>query len=330
MVDYRDLRATLCQICRASHAYDTSADHHDVRLRGRRHESRFSHSLCSKRTFHSDAGETRHPMILRHALHVLAFAATAHAARMGVHKAAEEGQLEPLKTAIRGRYDEYEEVWRKPDLNAKNKNGKVALHLAVCSNPSEGENDLQTVKVLLEAGANASSKDGKDETPLHALARLCDHLGEGTFFPMSRALAAAKLLFKYSADVNAPGGGKEAGLTPLHIASAKGHMGLVNLLLNQGGADVNAVDATGATPLMHAARKLRGKVSHALIAAGADPSLKDAEGRTARDAVADGKDSFAKSIRESVDRHRAIRKQALEEKAAKEKKKNEKRAKSEL
>ena len=121
-------------------------------------------------------------MILRHALHVLAFAATAHAARMGVHKAAEEGQLEPLKTAIRGRYDEYEEVWRKPDLNAKNKKGKVALHLAVCSNPSEGENDLQTVKVLLEAGANASSKDGKDETPLHALARLCDHLGEGTFF----------------------------------------------------------------------------------------------------------------------------------------------------
>ena len=110
-------------------------------------------------------------MILRHALHVLAFAATAHAARMGVHKAAEEGQLEPLKTAIRGRYDEYEEVWRKPDLNAKNKNGKVTLHLAVCSNPSEGENDLQTVKVLLEAGANASSKDGKDETPLHVRLR---------------------------------------------------------------------------------------------------------------------------------------------------------------
>ena len=57
--------------------------------------------------------------------------ASVRAARIGLHSAAEQGQLEPLKVAINGRWDPYNEVQKKPDINGQNKKGRVALHLAV-------------------------------------------------------------------------------------------------------------------------------------------------------------------------------------------------------
>ena len=241
------------------------------------------------------------------------------AARMSLHRAAEDAQIEPLKVAIRGRYDAEDDERKKPDLNAKNKKGQVALHLAVCAQEGTGDpKRMQGATALLDGGANPNAKDGNDETPLHVIARACNHLDNGAgSVPMARALAAAKLLLKRSADADAAGLGDEVGATPLHVAAAEGHLAIVQLLLGLGKADVNARDATGATPLMYAARKLRGKVAHALIKAGADPQLVDSEGKTARDAVADGKDSFAVAIRGHIDRYRAIRKEGEEEKKAK-------------
>ena len=53
----------------------------------------------------------------------------ASSARMSMWKAAEEAQVEPLKVAIDGRWDEYEERRVKPDIDGRNKKGQVALHL---------------------------------------------------------------------------------------------------------------------------------------------------------------------------------------------------------
>ena len=108
---------------------------------------------------------------------LLAFALVARAARISLHKAAEDGQIEPLKVAIKGRYDAEEDEWKRPDLNAKNKKGQVALHLAVCAQEGNGDpKSLQGATAILDGGADPSSKDGKEETPLHVVARLCNHL----------------------------------------------------------------------------------------------------------------------------------------------------------
>ena len=66
-----------------------------------------------------------------------------------LHKAADKGDLPPLKVAIEGYRNEYEDVWVKPDLNAQTKKGDVALHLAVCNVQS----DIEAVRVLLESSA---------------------------------------------------------------------------------------------------------------------------------------------------------------------------------
>lgn len=72
------------------------------------------------------------------------------------------------------------------------------------------------------------------------------------------------------------------GSTPLHCASWKGHVAVVQALL-QAGADLHAVnqnDHWGDTPLHAAAHGNQKAVAEALIAAGADVSRLSAFGRT--------------------------------------------------
>lgn len=251
----------------------------------------------------------------------LAHATLSGAARLGLHAAAEQGQVAPLKAAIDGKFDPYEDEWKKPDINGRNKKGKVALHLAVCNK----RGDLDAVSALLEKGADANALDVKDETALHVVARMCDHAGENQQRSFeSIALRVAKLLLKHSADPNVAG--TEMRLTPLHVAARHGHVRLVEVLL-AGGADANALDANGATPLHHAARALKAKCVRTLIAGGANPQLPDASGTLPRDVpeVANGKDSFASAIREHLTRHQQIYTEALEKKKAKEEKAKEKK-----
>jgi len=93
---------------------------------------------------------------------------------------------------------------------------------------------------------------------------------------------------------------------------------LVQLLLRKG-ANVDAADGDGATPLHHAARALSPKAVHALLAGGADAQRADASGTLPRDvdAVANGKDSLASSIRKHLERARQIRSEALEQRKSK-------------
>ena len=84
-------------------------------------------------------------------------------------------------------------------------------------------------------------------------------------------IEAAKQAIAAGADVNAKDGG---GWTPLHHAVEAGHKEIAELLIANG-ADVNAKDKLGWTPLFYAAFSGRTEVAELLIAEGVDVNAKD-------------------------------------------------------
>jgi ankyrin repeat protein len=77
-------------------------------------------------------------------------------------------------------------------------------------------------------------------------------------------------------DPNAP---DEDGLTPLHIATERGHAAIVQILVRHG-ADPNKQDADGQTPLHVATYHLHPKTVRYLLKKAASPDLADVEGAT--------------------------------------------------
>ena len=70
----------------------------------------------------------------------------------------------------------------------------------------------------------------------------------------------------------------ESGSTALHLASYKGHTGLVQLLAQTKGVLIDARDDAGNTPLQLAAAAGKDEVVPVLLKAGADPNLKNSDG----------------------------------------------------
>ena len=123
--------------------------------------------------------------------------------------------------------------------------------------------DIETVRALLEAGADANGADIYGETPLHWAASRVQE-------------AVARMLLKAGADVNAV---DSDGRIPLHIAAMYGHEVVVRILLDAG-ADVTAVNGWGSTPLHWAARNGYEAVVRVFLAAGADVNAADSDGET--------------------------------------------------
>ena len=69
--------------------------------------------------------------------------------------------------------------------------------------------------------------------------------------------------------------------TPLMVAAATGDLERVIFLIHSGTADLDAVDDTGKTALMHACTSGAAEVISALTAAGADVTARDHRGWTA-------------------------------------------------
>lgn len=86
-----------------------------------------------------------------------------------------------------------------------------------------------------------------------------------------------RALLEAGADPNAA---DPRGYTPLHLAAARGDAGTVRLLL-QHGADVRARTATGDTPIYVAAHWDQAEAAKVLLRAGADAHEPNDEGKTA-------------------------------------------------
>lgn len=144
------------------------------------------------------------------------------------------------------------------DANSRDPNGQHGLYLAL------QEPSLKVISVLLDWDkTQVEARNAADESPL-MLASLKGILP-----------VVAKLVEK-GADVNKP------GWAPLHYAATRGHLEVMNLLL-ENHAYIDAASPNGSTPLMMAA--LYGSPSGVklLLEAGADPTLKNNLGLTAID-----------------------------------------------
>lgn len=189
------------------------------------------------------------------------------------------------------------------ELGQRDDEGRTALHWAASkAYEATGEGREEVVALLLSKGAQAQSGDETDKTPLLIAS------GEGH-------LGVVRILLQHmggqgleDADVNGytalcyavqggheevvallVGQGAQANIrdtsedTPLIVASQCGHMGVVQVLIQHlKGQGLNERGARG-TALHHAASKgLEGMV-RLLCLAGADPTIRDHQGRTPRE-----------------------------------------------
>jgi uncharacterized protein len=135
----------------------------------------------------------------------------------------------------------------KRDVNAREVDGTTALHWAVQSN------DLESVRLLLRAGADARAANRYGVTPL-------------TLAAVNGSAPVIEALVKAGADVNAT---LPEGETVLMTAARTGDVAAVRMLLAHG-ADVNAKEARfGETPLIWAATQNHGEAIKALVESGA-------------------------------------------------------------
>lgn len=170
-----------------------------------------------------------------------------------VHLAADLGNSECLRYLLDA---------KGASVNSKTKEQEqTPLHLA----STGGYTDCQNI--LLDRGANANSKDHRGQTPLHLAARTQDHG------------CLELLLTKGKADPDIEDYDKR---TPLHAAIGKSSQSskiIETLILN--GANPNAADQYGYTPLHIAALKGLSECVEALIYYDADVTAKTKCGMTA-------------------------------------------------
>ena len=172
-------------------------------------------------------------------------------------------------------------IAKHADVNAPLVDGSTALHWAVY------RDDLETVELLLRAGANVKTANRYGVTPLtlactNGNAAIVKALlkagadpntvvtsGETVLMTAARTgnVESVNALISAGADIKAKENQK--GQTALMWAAAEGHTEVVEALI-KAGADIHARLSSGFTPLLLGVREGRMGVVRALLKAGAD------------------------------------------------------------
>lgn len=134
--------------------------------------------------------------------------------------------------------------------------------------------DVPRMRLLLEFGAEVDARDGGGHNPLYRVANSQGREEEGR--------AAIELLIKHGADVNQVSG--VGGMTPLHMSARRGTTWIAEALLDAG-ADIEAKDKDGETPLRRAVNCRQERMVRLLLSRGANPRSPDKNGRTPIDAA---------------------------------------------
>ncbi len=141
------------------------------------------------------------------------------------------------------------------DINAQDRNGETPLHWARVNG------ERKVIKLLLDRGADINVVNSNGETSLR-LAK--EFAKEVLFWAVDTCnLELVRSSLNYGVDVNA----KDNTFlckTPLHLAAAKGHCKIAELLLTYG-SDVDATDSKGETPLNYAVAADRQEVIKLLL-----------------------------------------------------------------
>lgn len=149
---------------------------------------------------------------------------------------------------------------------ARDATGRSALQFAV-----RDARSLDAAKFLRERGLPVDDADGSGRT------LLMDAAGNGDLALVSWLLEQGAPLEKRDAQ----------GHTALHSAVLAGKVDVARKLLDSGAA-IDARDNYQDTPLMGACAKGEDDMARLLVEKGADPSLRDQEGRLARERAAEG------------------------------------------
>jgi len=155
-----------------------------------------------------------------------------------------------------------ETLTREPALIRERYAGRTLLHTA------SGEGRLTIVELLLRLGADPNAADGGGHTPLYSVGNECKVSGGGE---------VVHALVRAGAKVDAHDGVKHC--TALHMAARRGNVEVAEALLDCG-ANIEARDTLGETPLRRSVNCDKTEVAALLLSRGADKHSKGSKSLT--------------------------------------------------